>query len=110
MMDGRGDNHELVGKERLPATRERVMRFMKRREEFVPGKRKHELDGQRRGDCLKDLAGNFAHQHFQSSQSKKAEMSPVEDSALNVVEFSEKQAEANDPVRDIGNGNDDLAR
>ena len=109
-MNRRGHDHELVGKQSFPAARERVMRFMERREEFAPGKRKHELHGQRRGDRLQNLAGNFAHQLFQTSQREKTKMSPVENAAIHVVEFSEEQAEANDPVRDIGHGNDDLAR
>ena len=86
------------------------MRFMERREPPALGKRKHELNGQRRGDCLQNFAGSLAHKQFQTSQSKKTKMCPVENAAIHVIEFSEEQGEANDPVRDVGNGNDDLAR
>ena len=108
-MRRRNRNYKLIGKKSLPKTRERVESFMKWREEIVFRKWKHDLHRQWSRNHAENSAGSFAHHFLQTSQRKKSEVCSIEDSAVHIVELSEKQAETNEDIGDVRYGNDDLA-
>jgi len=105
----RGYDYKLVRKQCFPTAREHVQSFMERRKEIVFGERKYELHGQWSADDDQDFAQNIVHHLLQTSKCEKSEMGSIEDAAVHVVEPSEQNAEPNNNVRDVGDGNDNFA-
>src|SRR5579864_9437286 len=86
------------------------MKRVERREEFSAREREYQLERPDGGGDVENPTGNFAHHFSQSSQRKKVQVSSIEDATLSRIEMAEEEAETNDPIRDVGRGDDDLAR